>query len=71
VLVDETGMLLSPEIWLSLLASGTIENHIFGLREEAAARSGAPNEEFKALSTKLLMAGSKSSLVDHSSSRRR
>ncbi|WYZ33833.1 hypothetical protein EsH8_I_000109 [Colletotrichum jinshuiense] len=65
ILVDESGTLLTPDRWLNLLENGQIEDYIFGLRTDDAVHD-TPNDEFRALSAKLLTSGSRSSLGTYS-----
>ncbi|KAF9871896.1 hypothetical protein CkaCkLH20_10528 [Colletotrichum karsti] len=69
VLVDEAGMLITADTWLNLLAEGVIEDYVFGLRDKNAVNR-TPNEEFRALSAKLLTSSSRSSLGSGRYSRR-
>ncbi|KAG7061867.1 mg2+ transporter [Colletotrichum scovillei] len=70
VLVNDYWGIITADIWLNLLASETIENYVFGIREKHEAQR-RPNEEFLALSEKLLTAGSRSNLGSRRASRRR
>ncbi|KAK1635671.1 hypothetical protein BDP81DRAFT_40668 [Colletotrichum phormii] len=69
VLVNDYWGIITADIWLHLLASETIEDYVFGIREKHEAQR-RPNEEFRALSEKLLTAGSRSSLGSRRASRR-
>ncbi|KAK0379059.1 hypothetical protein CLIM01_03558 [Colletotrichum limetticola] len=70
VLVNDYWGIITADIWLNLLASETIEDYVFGIREKHEAQR-RPNEEFLALSEKLLTAGSRSNLGSRRASRRR
>ncbi|KAL0780409.1 hypothetical protein CaCOL14_001744 [Colletotrichum acutatum] len=69
VLVNDYWGIITADIWLNLLASETIEDYVFGIREKHEAQR-RPNEEFLALSEKLLTAGSRSNLGSRRASRR-
>ncbi|OHF04314.1 hypothetical protein CORC01_00653 [Colletotrichum orchidophilum] len=69
VLVDDSFRTITADIWLDLLASETIENYVFSIREKHEGQRGS-NDEFRALSEKLLTAGSRSSLGSRRDSRR-
>ncbi|EXF77050.1 hypothetical protein CFIO01_01697 [Colletotrichum fioriniae PJ7] len=70
VLVNDYWGIITADIWLNLLASETIEDYVFGIREKHEAQR-RPNEEFLALSERLLTAGSRSNLGSRRASRRR
>ncbi|KAK1991889.1 hypothetical protein LX36DRAFT_685223 [Colletotrichum falcatum] len=63
-LVDDSGVLITADTWLRLLAEGSIEEYVFCLRPRHAAHR-APDEDFRALSARLT-AGSRSSLGRYS-----
>lgn len=54
VLVDEYGKLVDSALWLELLTSGDIENHIFRLRKKDAMKTGREEQDIQMLSMKLL-----------------
>ncbi|KAF4966906.1 hypothetical protein FSARC_5470 [Fusarium sarcochroum] len=54
VLIDEQQRLVEPEAWIALLASGEVENHIFGVRRKGVDLTSEIAREFHALSFKLL-----------------
>ncbi|KAH6957243.1 hypothetical protein DER45DRAFT_306964 [Fusarium avenaceum] len=53
-LIDEQQRLIGPHLWLDLITSGDVENHIFGLQKKASEPTSQSNREFLALSAKLL-----------------
>ncbi|KAK1593484.1 uncharacterized protein LY79DRAFT_514187 [Colletotrichum navitas] len=63
-LVDDSGVLITADAWLRLLAEGSIEEYVFCLRPRHAGHK-SPDEDFRALSARLT-AGSRSSLGRYS-----
>ncbi|KAH0441978.1 hypothetical protein CcaCcLH18_01838 [Colletotrichum camelliae] len=58
ILADEAGELIDSASWLSLLASGDIENHIFRLRQRDANPTRDEEQKLRSFAMKLLTDGS-------------
>jgi hypothetical protein len=57
VLIDEQRRTIKPSHWLDLIASGEVENRIFGLQKNLKDTSPQNKREFIALSARLLGSG--------------